>query len=93
MYLFDTPPSRSKIAHLFAVTYKAQRFTSSSKYLSAGFGEKVCSICLLCASGNLEKVLWGFVFVFWFVFFNESEKGRKEGVKEDKLGVEESCKK
>lgn len=83
MYLFDTttppPQSRSKIAHLFAVTYKEQRFTSSSKYLPAGFGEKVCSICLLCASGILQKVLWGFVFVFQFGFFNEVKKEEKKG--------------
>lgn len=51
IYLY---PPLSKLAHVIAATYKEQRFTSS---YFAGFEEKVCSICLLLASWNLQSVL------------------------------------
>lgn len=77
IYLLPPP---SKTAHVIAVTYKKQRFIFP--YLA----EKVCSICLLCASGNLQRVLWGFVVVVgffclvslvWLGFFNEVKKEEK----------------
>lgn len=56
----------SQIAHVFAVTYREQRFAFSAKYL-AGFGEKLCSICLLCASGTFRK-FFGFLSLSFALF-------------------------